>query len=1270
LVIATKEVRHGRFRAYVKKLFGSDSGVQDVMKKLEALTQGEERQVIAETMAGVKKSLSNQERLVEMLAKVDINLQTLSAETREKTATTHRDKLKDILQPSVFPEDAYIGFNKSRTDKTGDWILDDPSFQSWLDGSTRFLWISGNPGTGKSYLASRIISWSQEFFSQADNPDQSSLGYFFFRDSNPETRSVLQALRDMAYQITEDDAYYSKQLLKQLDTGEDIKTLASAFRKLFIEPSTKDGRARKVYLLLDGIDEAKTDELDSLLSLLGLVMDQEEDDTKVQVALIGRTIFSEKVISALDIDVTNEDLRTIYVTPDKNGSDVAAFIAEGVNKSRILRNSTAEFKANIIDVMTKQVDGLFIMAKFMLADLNRRRHSRTILESLQSFPKDINKIILQTLSSLSSTLMEEEAADLNEILRWVTCAEETLTLEQIEAVLTLKYGEPPLQLEETLRGQLACFFTLEREDGLTTADLLEPQTRNRHTTWVLELDAHDADFLDAVTDVEYSSNKASTDVTFFHASIKEFFHSSTSTIVRAEGGGPAVGFDLADARIRILKSCLKIFTDPTYFDIGDKGTSLEQYAAWYWQEHLGQVDIGSTPVVEKKEIGKYLYTMLTEEPVILAWTNMFKESLDLFTDGNLGAIATWMSDPDVLSGLPTAAAVWARQAAKKPVGFIEPMGRLYARAWLADDFEHYIPTLFCFGIVQNMAFMEEGSKWSDAELHWRNVSMKTRIEKAFKWAEHPETAFWHRRVGSTYLVLDMHEEALDHYNQAFRLDRDIVETCGRIAVCYAKSGQFQKALIRHLMCEAIDEEWIAKRSFPSEKEKALSRWRLYRNQLQIAYCYCELGEPDKAIIYYRKAIKNASGNPPFEPEEAYMRLLAEQDYHQGLMGLVEELDSEVDTATGETRLVAFFLSHLAESSVSDWIPRAACRNGKVQRLAQSYQKAITAANRSQDPGKELFLRNSLGILYAFARDYEMSIKIHEEISFVDYRPRGSLIYRLQHTLSFQCLAALYKQKALFATIGSAEFKRWFAKLEKLEELQRKHGKFGMPLYLAGSDINRAAIFLGLLYRLQGERVKALSILSPFVEESFDILEDEEPQNDENAYENLLSTLIAADDKVNGQALCHSMRSNQNEKPYEKNANGDVRDGSGPHENKDQSHLPLLSDSQISQWPCERCLKLLRADEVIMVCMSCVAAYCGPCIDQVRDASSAAANSRSNTTPTNTSTCRANHEWLAIKPLDLKLGRGQVLVDGNVQTLDEWKHGILERWRIWQDLAKR
>jgi hypothetical protein len=55
-------------------------------------------------------------------------------------------KLQDIadwLSPATFDEKQYRVFSQ-HTPGTGEWLLNEPKFKTWLQGKTKLLWCYGN----------------------------------------------------------------------------------------------------------------------------------------------------------------------------------------------------------------------------------------------------------------------------------------------------------------------------------------------------------------------------------------------------------------------------------------------------------------------------------------------------------------------------------------------------------------------------------------------------------------------------------------------------------------------------------------------------------------------------------------------------------------------------------------------------------------------------------------------------------------------------------------------------------------------------------------------------------------------------------------------------------------------------------------------------------------------------------------------------------------------------------------------------------------------
>src|SRR6266702_5260426 len=65
---------------------------------------------------------------------------------------------------------------RTRVAGTCEWIRNNSMYQSWLDGNTQLLWISGGPGKGKTMLS---IFLTEELESISQKLENATLLFFF-----------------------------------------------------------------------------------------------------------------------------------------------------------------------------------------------------------------------------------------------------------------------------------------------------------------------------------------------------------------------------------------------------------------------------------------------------------------------------------------------------------------------------------------------------------------------------------------------------------------------------------------------------------------------------------------------------------------------------------------------------------------------------------------------------------------------------------------------------------------------------------------------------------------------------------------------------------------------------------------------------------------------------------------------------------------------------------------------------------------------------------
>ena len=444
-------------------------------------------------------------------------------EDREESEKKSMQRIRSVLKPTLAPEELFRSISNKRVPGTGDWIRQEPLFKSWLERDWQILWISGGPGAGKSYLTTNIIQLLLQTYPQGvQDSSRTSVAYYFCKDYDPDLRSINKALRTLAYQLCQNDPMFARHVAGIVSFPEDLGSTQSIWQRLFVDFFRSDKSHSMAYLLFDGVDEALEPERAELLELLKDFQDHDNDQGKLrlQVLLLGRPELNYDMDQVLD-----QAVPMITVSSQKTSADISTYVVTKVSRDRNLRHLSETFRSEIVKSLTRGADGMFLWVDLMLKEVSSKHREGQIRQALQEAPKGLYDTIRHTLERVSHELTDEDAADLNTLLAWVTCARRPFTLGELEDIMKLTGAESGniVYLEGLLRKRHASFFTVNREDGRTTEDLLmdhstdiatddeEPQGQHgvfKHT--------HDTDLADDFgEDLDIESDPKTTEVSPF-----------------------------------------------------------------------------------------------------------------------------------------------------------------------------------------------------------------------------------------------------------------------------------------------------------------------------------------------------------------------------------------------------------------------------------------------------------------------------------------------------------------------------------------------------------------------------------------------------------------------------------------------------------------------------------------------------------------------------------------------------------------------------------
>jgi tetratricopeptide (TPR) repeat protein len=1090
------------------------------MSRLDKLTQVEANLVGAETLTELKRTgravdgmsvavkatnVSVQEAgmMIDLMSaqvgEVQGTLEKLVFSVNDKTQDS-REKgealqglLKQVLRPSKVDsaQEWLERIHKARVPGTGDWIHSEDVFQSWITDETPTIFVSGNPGSGKSFLAANMIGFllNQILPALPQNP-LVSIGYYFFRDDKPETRSFHQALRDIAFQISKNDPGYRK-YLETIEEYEQISTLESAWRLLFVGYFLKKPNIESAaYILLDAVDEALDEDWKIFVDL---AKDLYGNQSSLRLAIVGRPYIRDQLLEGLEVN-----LPTLHVTKQKNSKDITQYIHVSIRKSLILRRVSTKLRDEIVDKLSVRAEGMFLWVNLMLQELAKKRNETSMRKALEKAPWGLNEMLRHVLATFAERSDEEELEYLNETLLWVTCASQPWRLGEIEAILRLKSpeGDGMIDLEGALRRQWASFFSLDREDGLTTADLENGSADLNAFNWSADKDQQ-CDYETTKEDylMAFNSKKDTTTVNFCHASIGDFFRNDSEGKIAPTETHIGVGVNYHEANAHILSIYLRLITNSDFATKANDSGHMLQYAARHWGDHLLTTSLSNCSLENRREIAKMLLTVFRSEESISKWLG---ESDWALTTATIRAVQQWWQEQDVLELLSLEEKEFILTTNEKPLNLFQPMIAFCIKRWLCEDLPNPLPMV---SIVWRYQMLLRGEEIPD---HDRSLTAED-VVMAAEFGGFEKCGQWFKQCAIALREFCCYEEALEYFEKAMELDPHDWRTLRELAQTYQEQDDWQKSL----------ELWKRTRvslltaTMERPEDRSLKE-HLHGCLERMCQIYQEQGNREKRFEVVQEAYQYAPSC--WACIHALLEYHNENHAFEASMDLLKKLADTPVPEEDYSELIRFLLVNVFDvDSKSRLAADAASATNDLDFVLRSLQTAAMAARAASRTLIAAEVDMSIARIFdEFLFDHQKAIGCWEKImDTYSSSSEGTLIGTIRQLASSN-LAQAFLCNAIEAGIGTPEAEVSVSKLEKLTQENQA--------CLLGSCAFVPAVYLGIYCRLRGQDERARALFQPSLKRSIQAISDGNPRSEELS--DLQHTLMRTGDLKNIVAIAH------------------------------------------------------------------------------------------------------------------------------------------------------
>ena len=200
----------------------------------------------------------------------------VDAHAREDRSWREREEFRRLLQAlrAKNPYRDQMERTPTRQPGTCNWFLKNTRFRTWReDPTSKLLWVSANPGCGKSVLSKCLV---EEKLATLD-PQHATICYFFFKDVSPDSRNIAKALSAILHQLVTRTPCLVEHALSAFDeNGDEISSMFSTMWEI-LECAAADLRAGEIVCVLDALDECEEAQQITLIERLKTFYGKAED---------------------------------------------------------------------------------------------------------------------------------------------------------------------------------------------------------------------------------------------------------------------------------------------------------------------------------------------------------------------------------------------------------------------------------------------------------------------------------------------------------------------------------------------------------------------------------------------------------------------------------------------------------------------------------------------------------------------------------------------------------------------------------------------------------------------------------------------------------------------------------------------------------------------------------------------------------------------------------------------------------------------------------
>lgn len=348
---------------------------------------------------------------------------------------------------------------EERVENTGHWLFSrNEAFVSWSDiekNTPPMILVIGEPGCGKTFLASAVVEHLQKRTTDATYSSKAFVAFHYLQGSlsdKTDVSTLNQGLQSMIWQLAQADSAYRDFLAKACKKNFGNNTMDEIWQNLVVKYEPKDETT--FFMVIDGVQSsADASPLSSVIETLTSQQTERQSKDGLQLRLFVTTVpqINRKLPDG-------KGMTKISLVPGPNNEvlvpnidDVQEVISERLLQLPIFRNDTSlsEISKNqlIKAKVSQNVQNCFWRLDLLLREFEQCVNQRQLDKIIRQLTDDTSVKIYRQIERLNKTLHPDEILVVNALLMCVQSFSSIgcpLNLDVIEQYVDLSLETPLL----------------------------------------------------------------------------------------------------------------------------------------------------------------------------------------------------------------------------------------------------------------------------------------------------------------------------------------------------------------------------------------------------------------------------------------------------------------------------------------------------------------------------------------------------------------------------------------------------------------------------------------------------------------------------------------------------------------------------------------------------------------------------------------------------------------------------------------------------------